>query len=98
MITSKFLGGLSMPFTIGGEWKPEEQPKVKPKHPVKVVKEKRGNATVTLLLNLSLKPDELKQLCSKLKQTLGCGGSVKEGKIELQGDKVEAAKEYLKTL
>lgn len=85
-----------MPFTIGGEWIPEPQPVVKPKHPVKVVKEKRGSSIVTVLLNLPLTPDELKQLCSTLKHRLGCGGSVKSNQIELQGDKVQVVKDFLK--
>ncbi len=85
-----------MPFTIGGEWIPEEVKPIKPKHPVKVIKEKRGSSLVTLILNLPGDAEKLKQLCSILKQRLGCGGSVKEGKIELQGDKVELVKDYLK--
>ncbi|WP_068470907.1 translation initiation factor [Candidatus Protochlamydia phocaeensis] len=86
-----------MPFTIGGEWIPENLPPSKPKHPIKVVKEKRGSSLVTLLLNLPLEIEDLKHLCSTLKQRLGCGGAVKENHIELQGDKVQAAKDYLKT-
>lgn len=86
-----------MPFTIGGEWIPEPTPVTKPKHPVKVVKEKRGSSLVTVILNLPLSLNELKQLCSALKQRLGCGGSVKDNHIELQGDKVQAAKDFLKS-
>lgn len=86
-----------MPFTIGGEWIPEKTPG-KPKHPVKVVKEKRRASYVTLILNLPQEEAELKALCSKLKQQLGCGGSVKEGKIELQGDQVQIVKNHLKEM
>jgi translation initiation factor 1 len=85
-----------MPFTIGGEWIPEPAPTIKPKHPVKVIKEKRGSSIVTVILNLPLKTEDLKTLCSTLKQKLGCGGSIKSDQIELQGDKVEAVKAYLK--
>ena len=81
-----------MPFTIGGEWIPETSPQ--PKHPLKIIKEKRRNSFVTLLLNLSTDEAELKRICSTLKQRLGCGGSVKEGRIELQGDQVEIVKAY----
>lgn len=84
-----------MPFTIGGEWIPE--PSSKPKQPVKIVKEKRRSSFVTVILNLPLRDTELKNLCSQLKQQLGCGGSVKEGRIELQGDQVDAVKSQLKT-
>lgn len=83
-----------MPFTIGGEWIPESSPK--PKHPLKIIKEKRRNSYVTLILNLSMEDAQLKTICSTLKQRLGCGGSVKEGKIELQGDQVEQVKVFLK--
>lgn len=84
-----------MPFTIGGEWIPESVPS-KPKHPVKILKEKRRSSFVTVILNLPYDEAQLKSLCSKLKQQLGCGGSVKEGHIELQGDQVQVVKDYLK--
>jgi translation initiation factor 1 len=83
-----------MPFTIGGEWIPEPSPKSK--HPPKIIKEKRRASYVTLILNLPMDEAQLKNLCSTLKQRLGCGGSVKEGKIELQGDQVENIKAYFK--
>jgi translation initiation factor 1 len=86
-----------MPFTIGGDWIPEPSPPSK-KLPVKVVKEKRRGAFVTLILQLPQDTAMLKQTCSKLKQRLACGGSVKEGHIELQGDQVDSAKKYLKEL
>jgi len=82
-----------MPFTISGEWIPEPSPK--PKHPVKIIKEKRRGSHVTLILNLPMEQAQLKALCSTLKQRLGCGGAVKEGAIELQGDQVQNVKAYL---
>lgn len=85
-----------MPFTIGGEWVPEKENKPKPKHPVKVIKERRGNAIVTCILNLPYDPKELKDLCSTLKQRFGCGGNFKDEVIELQGDKVAEVKAFLK--
>jgi len=87
-----------MPFTIGGDWIPEEVKPVKHKHPVKVIKEKKGNLVVTILLNLPLNAEALKKLCSQLKQRLACGGTVKDHRIELQGDHVETAKTILKQL
>lgn len=86
-----------MPFTIGGEWIPESTPTLKPKHPIKIIKEKRRGSYVTLILNYSLNEAELKQICSTLKQHFGCGGSVKEMRIELQGDQIENVKAYLKS-
>lgn len=86
-----------MPFTIGGEWIPESTPS-QPKQPVKVIKEKRRSSYVTVILHLSQEDSQLKSLCSILKQRLGCGGSVKEGRIELQGDQVQTVKNYLKEI
>ena len=87
-----------MPFTIGGEWIPEknEERVKKTQRPVKVIKERRGLSTVTLILNLPLTVEEMKQLCTFFKQRLGCGGSVKENKIEIQGDKIQQIKDLLK--
>lgn len=85
-----------MPFTIAGEWIPE--PSNKPKLPMKIIKEKRRGSYVTLILNAAMDEVQLKELCSTLKQRLGCGGSVKEGRVELQGDQVENIKIYLNTL
>lgn len=85
-----------MPFNIAGDWIPEKESIKKPSHPVKVIKEKRGQSIVTLILNLPYSESELKTLCSKLKQQFGCGGAVKDEKIELQGDKVDQVREYLK--
>lgn len=83
-----------MPFTIGGEWIPDPSPSSS-KQPVKIIKEKRRAAFVTLILNLPFEEAQLKSLCSALKQRLGCGGSVKEGRLELQGDQVDAVRAYL---
>lgn len=85
-----------MPFTIGGEWIPESTPQ--PKLPIKIIKEKRRGSYVTLILNYSLNEAELKEVCSTLKQQFGCGGSVKELRIELQGDQIENVKAHLKSL
>ncbi len=83
-----------MPFTIGGEWIPE--PSSKPKQPIKIIKEKRRSSYVTIILNLAQEDSQLKSVCSILKQRLGCGGSVKKGCIELQGDQVDLVRAYLK--
>ncbi len=84
-----------MPFTIGGDWIPEPVAPAN-KQQIKVIKEKRRGAFVTIILHLSQDPNELKKTCSDLKQRLACGGSVKDGRIELQGDQIESVKNYLK--
>jgi translation initiation factor 1 len=46
----------------------------------------RGGKTVTLVKNLQLNPDDLKELSKTLKNACGCGGTIKDGIIEIQGD------------
>jgi translation initiation factor 1 len=46
----------------------------------------RKGKGVTLITGLALADEELKQLCSRLKQLCGTGGTVKDGVIEIQGD------------
>ncbi len=46
----------------------------------------RKGKGVTLITGLPLATKELKQLSKTLKQKCGCGGSVKNGIIEIQGD------------
>lgn len=64
--------------------------KAKPKGPARAVvrleKKHRGGKEVTVVEKLGLKPAELEQWCKELKQALGCGGSVDESAIVLQGD------------
>lgn len=49
----------------------------------------RGGKTVTLVRGLPLPESELKTLLKSLKKKCGAGGAVKEGVIEIQGDKRE---------
>jgi translation initiation factor 1 len=55
----------------------------------------RGGKGVTLITGLPLADEALKELASKLKQTCGTGGTVKEGVIEIQGDHREKLCAYL---
>jgi predicted translation initiation factor SUI1 len=41
---------------------------------------------VTIISDLPLNEHDLTDLAAKLKQRLGTGGTVKEGRIEIQGD------------
>lgn len=85
-----------MPFNIAGDWIPEKTPIKKPSRPIKVIKERRGQSIVTIILNLPMNEKELKEFCSQLKQQLGCGGCVKNDAIELQGEKIEQIKKIIK--
>ena len=49
----------------------------------------RGGKTVTTISGVLLPLDELTALASTLKKRCGCGGALKEGVIEIQGDHVE---------
>jgi len=61
---------------------------------LKVIKKKFGKLT-TIIEGISEKDIDLKELAKKLKGKLACGGTVKEGKIELQGDHREKVKREL---
>lgn len=74
---------------------PEGPSKVEPVKPVakgparavvRYERKHRGGKEVTVVEKLELKADELSRWCRELKQALGCGGSVEETSIVLQGD------------
>ena len=48
----------------------------------------RGGKTVTTVSGVPLAGEELKDLASALKKRCGCGGALKDGVIEIQGDHV----------
>ncbi|MCI5052674.1 MAG: translation initiation factor [Simkaniaceae bacterium] len=83
-----------MPFTLGGDW--VETPKERPPGPFKIHKERRRQKIVTRITRLPLFDDEIKELAKSLRHSFACGGSVKEGAIELQGDFADKAKELVK--
>lgn len=49
---------------------------------------RRGKG-VTTVFDLPMDEDALKELAAKLKQRCGTGGTVKDGRIEIQGDQRE---------
>lgn len=49
----------------------------------------RGGKTVTTITGIPLDDSELRELGTELRRTLGTGGSVHDGVIEIQGDHVE---------
>ncbi len=46
----------------------------------------RGGGTVVVITGVPLAGAELKNLAGELKKRCGCGGTVKDGVIEIQGD------------
>lgn len=55
----------------------------------------RKGKGVCLISGLDLSDHELIKLAAELKKKCGCGGAVKEGIIEVQGDKRELLKQLL---
>ncbi|MBK9384629.1 MAG: translation initiation factor [Planctomycetes bacterium] len=56
----------------------------------------RGGKAVTVITNFRATSDaELRELASRLRKACGSGGTVKDGSIEIQGEKREAVKRLL---
>ena len=56
----------------------------------------RGGKAVTLVRGVALPPEQLSDLGKQLRTACGCGGTVKDGVIEVQGDHAERVVELLK--
>jgi translation initiation factor 1 len=56
--------------------------------PVRVIRETKGRkgAGVTYVTGLNMSETDLRRLLSEWKKNLGCGGSLRGGVLELQGD------------
>ncbi|MDQ6951078.1 MAG: translation initiation factor [Mariprofundales bacterium] len=73
--------------------------KTKPQPPIATVpgggvlvrreKKGRGGKEVTVVLGINAKVHDLKALSRQIKSTLGTGGAVKNGTIEIQGNHCE---------
>ena len=61
---------------------------------IKQVKRKFGKLT-TIVEGIDKKDIDLKDLAKKLKSKLACGGTYKDGAIELQGSHLDKVKEEL---
>ncbi|MGF1734363.1 stress response translation initiation inhibitor YciH [Photobacterium satsumensis] len=55
----------------------------------------RKGKGVCIVTGLDLEDSQLKLLAAELKKVCGCGGSVKDGNIEIQGDKRDVIKAAL---
>jgi translation initiation factor 1 len=66
---------------------------------VRIHRETKGRkgAGVSVIRGLELDKDALKPLCKTLKQKCGCGGSIKDGTIELQTDNREKIRTLLES-
>ncbi len=78
----------------------EEKPKIdRPKGDgiVRIRRETSGRKGkgVCIITGLDLDDIELNKLAAELKKKCGCGGAIKEGDIEIQGDKRDLIKQLL---
>lgn len=65
---------------------------------VRIGRETKGRKGkgVTVITGVPLDPAELKEFASRLKSACGAGGTLKDGRIEIQGDHREVLFEELK--
>ena len=59
------------------------------------IERKKFNKNYTIVEGIDAKEIDLKDLAKKLKSELACGGTIKDGKIELQGEHKQKAKKIL---
>ncbi|WP_413283306.1 stress response translation initiation inhibitor YciH [Vibrio sp. MA40-2] len=85
--------------TETGRIKPEESTVKRPLGDgiVRIQRETKGRKGkgVCVIRGLDLEDTPLKLLAGELKKICGCGGAVKEGLIEIQGDNREKIKAHL---
>lgn len=64
---------------------------------IRIFRETKGRkgSGVTLVKGLHSETQDIKKLAKQLKQHCGCGGAVKDGCIEIQGDQREKIKQWL---
>ncbi len=83
---------------------PQSRPPTAPAAParsrgrVDIIREtgNRGGKTVTVATNfVGIGQPEKEQLAKKMRAACGCGGTVKEGRIEIQGDQRETVARIL---
>ena len=61
---------------------------------IKIDRKGRNGKSVTIISGFK-KNEDLETLASELKKIAGCGGTVKDGIIEIQGEKKEIVNKYL---
>jgi translation initiation factor 1 len=62
------------------------------------VEKRKWSKDVTVIEGISSKDIDLREVASKLKAACACGGTAKNGRIELQGDHRDKVKEFLTEL
>ncbi|BBL90605.1 translation initiation factor [Vibrio rotiferianus] len=76
---------------------PEKTERPKGDGVVKIQRQTKGRKGkgVCIITGLDLEDTALKLLAAELKKVCGCGGSVKDGNIEIQGDARDKIKAHL---
>jgi len=77
------------------EKKTNQEIKEPSKHQLVFKREKRRGKIVTLVGELFLEKKDAQKLLKKLKSSLACGGSYKDGWMEFQGEVKERVKDAL---
>lgn len=85
--------------TETGRIKPQEEKTIRPTGDgvVRIQRQTKGRKGkgVSIVSGLDLDDAPLKLMAAELKKVCGCGGSVKDGTIEIQGDNREKIKAHL---
>ncbi len=87
-------------WSLSSDEKSEPVKKANPDSPKPQFRiEKRNGKAVTVIAGLhTYGADRLEKISKELKTRCGAGGTVKNGQIEIQGDKLEQIKAWFKNL
>jgi predicted translation initiation factor SUI1 len=98
-LIARLLGGSDEPLPPKPASPPPPAPPKK-LHTVKLSRETAGRKGkgVTVVSELPLNDDELKELATRLKNKCGTGGTAKDGRIEIQGDHRDKVAQELEAL
>jgi len=84
---------------LPGGWTPPPDEREAPEGParavVRIERKGRGGKEATLVEKLDLPPAALSAWLDEAKRSLGCGGTVEEGALVLQGDQRERVARWL---
>jgi len=73
----------------------EEKTSSQPRLDIILEKKGRGGKIATIVTGFTMTDEEVDSLASKMKSSLGTGGSARGGEILIQGDKREAVLKFL---
>ena len=94
------LGALMGDLPQGDAPAPEETPvsESRQRGRLRVMRDKRrGGKIATIIDGFTIADDRIEALASDIKRSLGCGGSVRDGEILVQGDGLDAVVAFLRT-